>query len=623
MFKLKKTNMTSYITKHCQLFSIGTLFLLCGLFSQTATAQCDFINNITGIVQGTPPVGNAANPALYTHVYVLVDNQGNIFATSPTPDFLAVPAGFYNLYAVNYDNLEVAAVLPLLAIGQPWFNVEVYGNDDVNNCLDYTLPYGSGCPIVVCDEMTICEIDTLSTVALNFNTTDHTQTYCLVCNDLVVAMDPTGVFPLQDYSAAVAGANCQLFGLNFNTNDGNPLSVGAAWTATTDAECSNTCIDFIGMNLSITPITQPSGNGISTTVDWWSTSGCVGAQNSTNGGGTFLEVVNNICVPSYDPGPINARPTSGGDDLQQYAAARPSYSRFPCSGGMDLTQQPIFYTVECDPAGPSILNVLVSNAGTGITGVQAALYGPVNAACPTFVGGTFVDCNDVGSNASSGLPLGDLTLTTTGNPGEVFLVIVDTEGADQFTISSSVILLNTKLISFDGIKNGENNQLTWEVQEERQVDRYILERSTNGIDFTTLSETNALNDGSPSVAYEYTDLLPGIGSRYYRLKSLTIDGSFEYSNVVVLSRGDDNLGGVAVYPNPTKGTFYVEFDADLATELTYKIQDIVGQTVKEGLIQTDLGLNKIELDLEGFPAATYVIALTLNGQRVQRKLIKQ
>lgn len=615
--------MTSYITKHCQLFSIGTLFLLCGLFSQPATAQCDFINNITGIVQGTPPTGNAANPLLYTHVYVLVDNHGNIFATSPTPDFLAVPAGFYNLYAVNYDNNESAAVAPLLVVGQPWFNVEVYGNDDVNNCLDYSLPYGSGCPIVVCEEMTICEIDTLNTLALNYNTTGHTQTYCLVCNDLVVAMETNGIFPLQDYSAAVAGANCQLFGLNFNTNDGNPLSVGGTWTTTTDAECSNACIDFVGMNLNITPITQPSGNGISTTVDWWNTSGCIGAQSATNGGGTFSEIVNNICVPSYNPGPINARPNAIGDDLQQYAAARSVYGRFPCSGGMDLTQQPIFYTVECAPTGPSILNVLVSGAGAGITGVQAALYGPVNAACPTFTGGSFVDCNDVGTNATSGLPLGDLTLTTTGNPGEVYLVIVDTEGADLFTISSSIILLNTKLVSFSGVKNDVDNLLTWEVQDEKQVDRYVLERSTNGIDFAVLSETVALNNGNSLTNYSYTDVLPGIGSRYYRLKSLTQDGSFEYSNTVVLSRGDDNLGGVAIYPNPTKGTFFVEFDADAEAELTYEIQDIVGQTIKEGTLRTVLGLNKIELDLEDIPTATYVVALTMNDQRIQRKLIKQ
>lgn len=615
--------MTSYIKMRCRLFGIGTLLILCGLFSQPTFAQCDFIEDITGIVQGTPPVGNAANPALYTHVYVLVDNQGNIFRTGSTPDFLAVPAGFYNLYAVNYENTEAAAVLPLLAIGQPWFNVTVYGNNDVDNCLDYTLPYGSGCPIVVCNEMTICEIDVLNTTALNFNTTDHTQTYCLVCNDIVIAMDATGVFPLQNYAAVAPGANCQLFGLNYNTNDGNPISIGSVWTTTTDAECTSACLDFIGMNLILTPITQPSGNGISTTADWWSLP-CLGAQPPVNGGNDFLEVVNNWCVPSYNPGPINARPTDqDNDDLQSLMSERTSHGRFACAGTMDLTQNTIFYTVECATGGPSILEVLVSNAGPGITMIEAALYGPVNAACPGFSGGTFVDCNDAGVGSTSGTPMGDITLTTNGNPGEVYIVIVDTEGTEQFTISSTHILLTTKIISFEGHKSDDDNILTWSVADEKNVAHYVLERSDNAMDFTPLTQVTAINGGNPVQNYTYTHLLPGMGSKYYRLKTVNNNGLVEYSNTVVLSRGDDNWGGVAIYPNPTKGTFFVEFDANFQTEMSYDIKDIIGQSVRKGTAKAVVGLNKIELSLEDFPAASYVVELTMNGQRVQRKLIKQ
>lgn len=616
--------MTSSIKMRCRLFGIGTLLILCGLFSQPTFAQCDFIQNITGIVQGTPPVGNAANPLLYTHTYVLVDNQGNIFATSSTPDFMGVDAGFYNLYAVNYENTEAAAVLPLLAIGQPWYNVTVYGNNDVDNCLDYTLPYGSGCPIVVCDQMTICEIDTLNTQALNFNTTDHTQTYCLVCNDIVVDMDPTGVFPLQDYAVVSAGANCQLFGLNYNNNDGNPISIGSVWTTTTDAQCTNTCIDFIGMNLILTPITQPSGSGISTTVDWWDTSdGCSGAQVPVNGGNDFLEVVNNWCVPSYNPGPINARPNDEGDDLQALMSARTSHGRFACAGTMDLTQNTIFYTVECASGGPSTLEVLVSNAGPGITMIEAALYGPVNALCPSFSGGTFVDCNDAGVGSTSGAPMGDITLTTNGNPGEVYIVIVDTEGTEQFTISSVSTLLATKIISFDGHKQDDDNLLTWSVADEKNVEHYVLEYSNNAMDFSPLTQVTAVNSGSAVQNYSYTHLHPGNGVKYYRLKTVNNNGAIEYSNTIVLSRGDENLGGVAVYPNPTKGSFFVEFEMDIKSEMFYDIKDVIGQSIRKGKVETTVGLNKIELSLEDFPAASYIVELTINGQRAQRKLIKQ
>jgi len=617
--------MTSYIKMRCRLFGIGTLLILCGLFSQPTFAQCDFINDITGITLGTLPVGDAADPLLYTQTYVLVDNQGNVFATSTTPDFLAVPAGFYNMYAINYINTETAAVVPLITVGQPWYAIEAYGNDDATNCLDYTLPYGSGCPIVVCDEMTICEVETLTNPAFNFNTTDHEQSYCLVCDDNVEAIDVGASFALQDYPAAVAGANCQLFGINYDAVGGNPLSIGDSWTTVTGALCTNSCLDFIGMNLDITAISQPSGSGISTTADWWSAP-CLGAQPPVNGGNDFLEVVNNWCVPSYNPGPIAARPTTGGsgmDDLQYLMGGREVFSRVPCVGTMDLTQNTIFYTVECAAGGPSQLDVLVSNPGGAITMIEAALYGPVNAACPTLTGGTFVDCDDAGAGSQSGAPMGNLNLTTNGNPGEVYIVIVDTEGKEQFTISSSIILLSSRLVSFHGQKADDDNVLEWEVQDETDVDHYLLERSSDAINFSSISQVTALSNGALTNNYNYVDELPGVGAKYYRLKTVSTDGSFEYSNTVVLSRGDDNLGGVAVYPNPTEGTFYVEFASKVKTEIDYNIQDIVGQSVIKGTADVELGLNKLELSLEDFPAASYVVSLTMNGQRVQRKLIKQ
>jgi hypothetical protein len=617
--------MTSYIKMRCRLFGIGTLLILCGIFSQPTFAQCDFINDITGITLGTLPVGDAADPLIYTQTYVLVDNQGNVFATSPTADFLAVSAGFYNLYAINYINTEVAGVAPLITIGQPWYAIEAYGNDDATNCFDYTLPYGTGCPIVVCDEITICEIDTLNNPAFNFNATDHEQNYCLVCNDNVEAIDGGATFPLQDYPAVVAGANCQLFGINYDAVGGNPLSVGDSWTAVTDLLCTNSCLDFIGMNLDITPISQPSGNGISTTADWWSAP-CLGAQDPVNGGNDFLEVVNNWCVPSYNPGPISARPTTGGsgmDELQLLMGGREVFSRVPCVGTMDLTQNTIFYTVECAAGGPSQLDVLVSNPGGNITMIEAALYGPVNMPCPGFSGGTFVDCDDAGAGSQSGVPIGNLNLTTNGNPGEVYIVIVDTEGTEQFTISSLSIILSSKLVRFEGKKEEDSNLLEWQVQEETDVDHYELQRSVDAINFASITQATALSNGALINNYSYVDELPGVGSKYYRLKTAKTDGSFEYSNVVVLSRGDDNMGGLAVYPNPTEGTFYVEFASNVKTEIGYNVQDIIGQSVIKGTADVELGLNKLALSLESFPGATYIVSLTMNGQRVQRKLIKQ
>jgi hypothetical protein len=602
-----------------------TLFSVGMMLHQTMQAQCDFINDITGISQSVLPIGDAANPTLYTQSYVLVDNQGLIFALNTTPDFLAVPAGFYNLYAVNYDNAEAATTLPLLTVGQPWFNVELYGNDDVSNCFDYTLPYGAGCPIVVCDEMTICAMDTLNTAAINFETIDHEQNYCLVCDDLVLDINPTADFALLDYPAAVAGANCQLFGINFNINDGNPLLIGDNWSAVTDGLCSNNCFDFIGMNLDIIPLSQPSGNGVSTAVDWWSGS-CLGAQSAVNGGTNFSETVNNWCVPAYNPSTINARPDEPTvtDDLTALMGGKELFSRVPCVGTMDLTQHTIFYTVECDPNEPAQLDVLISNAGPNITGIQAALYGPVNALCPTLTGGTFVDCSDAGVGSQSGSPMGNINLSTNGNPGEVYLVIVDTEDRDQFTISSTFTLLNTRLRSFRGYKEEDHNRLDWEIETQQGVQDYVLERSAYGINYQPIATVQPHAPSTVALNYSYLDQNPGSHTFYYRLKMLHEDASYEYSNTVVLVRKGQNLGTVALYPNPMHDLVYIDFESSIPnSKLYYEIQDVIGQQLIKGSFDIEIGRNKLPLSVSQLPAATYTILLSLEGKQLYRKLIKQ
>ncbi|MCH2045235.1 MAG: T9SS type A sorting domain-containing protein [Saprospiraceae bacterium] len=616
--------MTGYSYQSCRLWGMGLFILLFSLYTSSSQAQCDFINDITGINQGTPPVGNAANPALFTQVYVLVDSDGNIYSTNTTADFNAVGAGLYNLYAVNYDNAETGAVTPLLANGQPWASVEAYGNN-ISNCLDYTAAYGSGCPIVVCEELTICEYSTISNPATSFNATDHTETYCLVCGDNIEAIDAAANFDLSTIAAATSGANCQLFAVNYRTLDGTPLTVGNTWSVFAADVCAGTaCADYIGINLNLDPISQVSGNGVSTYADWVDVSdGCGGAQTATNGGASFTTNVNNICVPDYGSGGINARPLD--DDILGLQAGILGGFRAPCTGTMDLTQSTIFYTVECDVNGPSILDVQVNNLGPGITTAEAALYGPIDIICPSLTGGSFVDCDDSGPGSNSGRATSPLGLSTNGNPGEHYLVIVNTDGTSTFTIESTITVMNTQLVSFKGNKRGDKNVLTWETEQNQELTYFELERSNDGVEFTeTLGTVDAASNSTQIETYSFDDLEPGVGIKYYRLKIFDNNGNHEYSNVVALDRSNEELvRKLQVYPNPTKGSISVEFALQTEQEVTYEIRDVIGQTILTGQIDGFEGNNQFQIELGNIPSASYILTINVDGYRKNKRIIKQ
>lgn len=212
-------------------------------------AQCDFINDITGLSMTTPPSGNAADPLQYTHVYVLVDSQGQIVATSSTPDFAGLNADLYYIYSVNYSIAEAGTIGPLLNTGMSFSPLQSY-----SGCIDIAGPAG-GCSISVCDQISVPENSTLVNPATGYSTTGSSEMYCLVCSDQVIATNTTGTFDLSLYPAAAPGADCQIVSVNYQSSMAAPFAPGDTWSTIATGNCSQAdCWEYLGRQLDITPL---------------------------------------------------------------------------------------------------------------------------------------------------------------------------------------------------------------------------------------------------------------------------------------------------------------------------------------------------------------------------------
>ncbi len=72
-------------------------------------------------------------------------------------------------------------------------------------------------------------------------------------------------------------------------------------------------------------------------------------------------------------------------------------------------------------------------------------------------------------------------------------------------------------------------RLNWESASEINFSHYVIERSADGIIFKSIGEVQSKKLNS-SASYDFIDEGPSIGGiNYYRLKSVDLDGSFEYS----------------------------------------------------------------------------------------------
>lgn len=151
--------------------------------------------------------------------------------------------------------------------------------------------------------------------------------------------------------------------------------------------------------------------------------------------------------------------------------------------------------------------------------------------------------------------------------------------------------LPIELFSFTGKSINEGAQLNWTTLSEKNFDYFSVEHSIDGIDFSEIARLAAKGDLKKRTDYTYIHRTPTFGKNYYRLKSIDLDGSFEYSKLVVVSyQGGKYL---TLFPNPTVPS-HIQYQANfeitgldrisivnqLGMQVASGIPDASGQTIR-------------------------------------------
>lgn len=108
--------------------------------------------------------------------------------------------------------------------------------------------------------------------------------------------------------------------------------------------------------------------------------------------------------------------------------------------------------------------------------------------------------------------------------------------------------LPLNLLNFEATKQTTKVLLNWIAENEINVDKYIVERSNNGMNYKSIGTEGAFNNGQKN-SYKFTDYQPLAGLNFYRLKIIDRDATFRFSPVRIINFSND-LADVVVYPNP-------------------------------------------------------------------------
>ena len=169
-------------------------------------------------------------------------------------------------------------------------------------------------------------------------------------------------------------------------------------------------------------------------------------------------------------------------------------------------------------------------------------------------------------------------------------------------------LLPVTLIDFNAKENSDNVVVTWSASFETNFRSYEVERSINGINFSTIGTVTGQNLGD----YHFYDYhLPAESIVYYRLKMVDIDGKINYSKIVSvkLRQAEAKL---SIYPNPATDFISVKMSQPVSVSSKLRITDVAGRTIRMQTIAP--GASLFNVNVAQLPAGRYFIQINNNRE---------
>ncbi|RYE14802.1 MAG: T9SS type A sorting domain-containing protein [Sphingobacteriales bacterium] len=137
-----------------------------------------------------------------------------------------------------------------------------------------------------------------------------------------------------------------------------------------------------------------------------------------------------------------------------------------------------------------------------------------------------------------------------------------------------IVVLPATLLSFKAEKQNNKVALEWISVDEHDLDKYELERSTDGINFSPIAIVFA--KGEQKNTYTYPDDRPVQGNNYYRLRIVDNNGKHTYSNTQVVQFNQKLPGLITAAPNPARQQVNIRLDGYERGNYTLRLYNTSG-----------------------------------------------
>ena len=313
----------------------------------------------------------------------------------------------------------------------------------------------------------------------------------------------------------------------------------------------------------------------------------------------------------------------------------------------DAPMSPKFLQLFVQPTGLSgeITNIVITvqttntcaaylGAPTTTTGMAIGINGPFVNGSNTFISydltGSWTSFSNGVNNQVASIPITNgpgtagttcsfIGLTTYPNNNN-FYIENGTKGAVQRNIINNAVnvVLPVEITSFAATKDGAKTNLQWETTKEKNLSFYGIERSGDGISFSSIgTETPRATSQSEIMTYKFTDESPLSGVNFYRILAKDVNGDLNYSKVVSVAFPNEEAV-FKVFPNPATTRSSINILTSWNKEYDFKIIDFTGRLIFQ---QLKLHSNNVEINGLNLAAGAYSYEITTANTNVVGKLI--
>ena len=628
---------TNYIVKNPYSYVDGNLVIEDGISGSGVSAVTgNGYTDVNGLFHGSIDMNDQNGNAWYTIHSAVGYDQSN---TRTLSDFgyrlnngnleLYVPAAWVS----DANNIFPLVIDPLVTSSNTTLQASMAGSGLNNaggftNACSYNMAVATPANCTITDILWSFNYIAQNGAVLCDGAVDFTYGVCRspaaagfywFCNNCIFAGTCTGsnISIFSDLSACVPAPQCASYNMNFT------MKFYDRWAG---AACSNF---YIGANSNWVmtvqgqtvnqPAAPASSNG--TTI-------CLGTYTTLTATGT------------YGVGPYTYLWSPGGQTTQSITVFPSATTTYTCTitdacgvtavnqvtitvnTANTLTPTPVF-TVSLNPASgnPCPVQATVTYTGASNYGAGAETYQWTFGGSSSIAGGAT-------SGSANGPPYGGPYTVTYNTAGSYALSVTIFKGGQCASSTQTITIcgaLPIELTHFDAEYAPDHQvHLSWATATETNCSHFIVERTTDGINYEFVAQVNSLAPGglsSQNLSYSAVDRTPITnGISYYRLREVDLNGNSTTSQLVSIEI-HDAITGLVVSPNPTADNVTVSYSAWTEGEGLVEVFDYTGRPVKTATIHINEGINSNEIDLTGIVQGFYTIRITQNEQNFQSSFI--